>query len=54
MCVCVFRVHLQYTQVSRLGVESEPQQRGIPVAAVTYTTAHGNAGSFKSLSKARD
>ena len=32
----------------------EPQQRRILAESATYTTAHGNAGSFNPLSKGRD
>ena len=44
-----FGLHL-HMEVPRLGVESEPQpqpqQCWIRAVSVTYTTAHGNAGSL--------
>ena len=52
-------LHPQHTEVPRLGVESklqlwlrpQPQQHGIQVASVTYTTVHGNAGSLTHLAR---
>ena len=44
---CFLGLQPQHIEVPRLGVESELQ---LP----TYTTAHGNTGSFNPLSEARD
>ena len=55
LCIFVFLgPHPRHMEVPRLGVESElqllahvtAQQRQIRAISVTYTAAHGNAGSF--------
>ena len=54
--------HQQHMEVPRLGVESELQLQAYTTAtetqdlspSATYTTAHSNARSLTSLSKARD
>ena len=52
---CFLGPHPRHMEVPRLGVESElqlpasitqPQQRRIQALSVTYTIAHGNAGSL--------
>ena len=55
------RPHLQHIGVPSLGVKSEPQLPAyttttatqIWATSATYTTAHGNIGSFNPLSEAR-
>ena len=50
----LFRLNMWHTEVPRLGVRSElelsatpqPQPRRIRATSLTYTTAHGNAGSL--------
>ena len=51
--------HSRCLEVTRLGVKlsyschptPQPQQRGIRATSVTYTTAHGNAGSLTHLAR---
>ena len=42
--VCFLGPQLRHTKVPTLGVELEPQQRGIRAMSATHTTAHSNAG----------